>query len=114
MPWEPLPGDRADEPAPIGTSLDRVLRGLGAPKAEAVGSVFERWPELVGEQIASHCRPVSLRSGTLTVAVRDPAWATEFRFLESRLLERLAAVLGPGEVTALEVRVRPDRGGAAR
>jgi predicted nucleic acid-binding Zn ribbon protein len=42
----------------------------------------------------------------LVVGVDDPAWATQLRFLESELLERLAAEFGPGEVTSIEVRVR--------
>jgi hypothetical protein len=43
------------------------------------------------------------------VAVSDPAWATQLRFLETTLLERLQAELGPDTVTVIEVRVRPER-----
>ncbi len=41
------------------------------------------------------------------VAVNDPAWATQLRFLEVTLLERLAVELGPATITAIEVKVRP-------
>ncbi len=46
------------------------------------------------------------------VAVADPAWATQLRFLEGELLERIAAATGSDEVRAIEVRVR--RAGTAR
>jgi hypothetical protein len=45
----------------------------------------------------------------LVVAVSDPAWATQLRFLEATLLERLQDELGADTVTVIEVRVRPDR-----
>jgi predicted nucleic acid-binding Zn ribbon protein len=88
-------------------SLDRVMRHLGSPKVETVTSVFDRWPDLVGEQVASRARPVSLRDGVLVVAVEDPAWATQIRFLEAQVLAGIAAEMGAAEVTRIEVRVRP-------
>ena len=90
-------------------SLDRVMRHHGSPEVETVASVFDRWPVLVGEQVASRARPVSLRDGVLVVAVDDPAWATQIRFLEAQVVAGIAADLGPDEVVRIEVRVRPDR-----
>jgi predicted nucleic acid-binding Zn ribbon protein len=90
-------------------SLDRVMRHLGSPAVETVASVFDRWPDLVGEQVASRARPVSLRDGVLVVGVDDPAWATQIRFLEAQVLAGIAAELGPDEVVRIEVRVRPGR-----
>ena len=107
MPWQPLRDDREDEPDPVKVSLDRVMRHLGSPTVETVTSVFDRWPDLVGEQVASRARPVSLRDGTLLVSVEDPAWATQLRFLEAHVVAGIAAEFGPEEVGRLEVRVRP-------
>jgi len=106
MPWEPLPDHHDGGPRLVGAPLDRLMRHLGAPKVETVRSLFDRWPDAVGEQVASQASPVSLKDGVLVVGVDDPAWATQLRFLESELLERLAAEFGPGEVTSIEVRVR--------
>jgi len=90
-------------------SLDRFMRHLGSPAVETVTSVFDRWSDLVGEQVAARARPVSLRDGVLVVAVEDPAWATQIRFLEAQVLAGIAAEFGPDEVVRIEVRVRPDR-----
>lgn len=110
MPVEPLPTpDRhtGAEPRPVGEALDRVLRGLGAPAAPNMSALFRSWPELVGEQLAQRTHPISVRDGALRIAVDDPAWASQLRWLEPELLARMCDVLGTGVVERLEVRVRP-------
>jgi predicted nucleic acid-binding Zn ribbon protein len=110
MPWEPLPGEGEDPPAPVGQSLNRLLRSLGSPTAAGtVRSLFDDWEDVVGASLAAHVEPVSLKRGRLVVAVPDSAWATQLRFLERQLLERLAEAFGPDEVSAIDVRVRPSR-----
>jgi predicted nucleic acid-binding Zn ribbon protein len=109
MPWEPLPQSRDKDPAPMVASLDRLVRRLGGPSADVTTGVFGRWPELVGENVAANSRPVAMRGSTLVVAVADPAWATQLRFLEGNLVERLQAELGPDTIDSIEVRVRPEQ-----
>jgi predicted nucleic acid-binding Zn ribbon protein len=108
-PYKPLPtGDRQPpEPRRIGEVVDRLVQGLGAPSAGAFGAVFSRWPEVVGEQVAAHAKPLSLHDGRLVVAVEEPGWATQLRYLESDLLCRLGEACGDGVVRSIEVRVRP-------
>ena len=62
----------------------------------------------MGPNVGANSRPVRLKNGTLTVAVADPAWATQLRFLEATLVTRLQAELGADAVSTIEVRVRPD------
>ena len=96
-----------DDPKPVSEALDRVARGLGAPPSSALRAVFNRWADVVGEDVAKHSRPQSLVGGTLIVAVDDPAWATSLRYVGATLLARLAETAGPGVVTRIDVRVRP-------
>jgi predicted nucleic acid-binding Zn ribbon protein len=91
----------------VGESLDRVAASLGVPLASTLSTVFASWPEMVGESVAQHSRPRSLRDGVLVVAVDEPAWATQLRWLEADLLTRLREVLGPDQVARIEVRVQP-------
>lgn len=109
MPWKPLTGEGDELPQRLRLPLDRLLRNLEAPRARTVRSVFEGWEEVVGESLAAHVAPISLRRGRLAVAVPDPAWATQLRYLETELLTRLAEAFGPDEVTAIDIRVRPAR-----
>jgi len=103
MPARPLPGDH--DPRPVGDSLDAVMRGLGAPEASGVHLVFDRWDEVVGEGLAARTRPLRIDGGRLVLAVDEPAIATHVRFLQGELLARLEALLGPGRVTSLDLRV---------
>lgn len=108
MPWEPLPTDDPGDPSALRSSLDRLVRRLGGSSADVASGVFGRWAELVGEAVAANSTPVALRGTTVIIAVSDPAWATQLRFLERDLVSRLQAELGADAVDAIEVRVRPD------
>lgn len=108
MPARPLPGN-GPGPQPLGKALDAVMRGLGAPEASGVHLVFDRWAEVVGDSLAARTHPVKIDGGRLVLAVDEPAIATHVRFLQAELLARLAELLGPGRVTALDLRVGPKK-----
>ena len=94
----------------MGESLDRLVRGLGGTPAGVLGARFSRWEAIVGPQLAAHARPAAVRAGTLVVAVDDPAWASQVRFLEAELVRNVAEVTGATEITSVEVCVRRSRG----
>jgi predicted nucleic acid-binding Zn ribbon protein len=96
----------ADEPRPLSSSLDDVLRELGSPGAGAVRTVFSDWADLVGPATAAHAKPVSLDGACLLVVVDEPGWATRFRYEQANLLRRFADELGDGVITRIDVRVR--------
>jgi predicted nucleic acid-binding Zn ribbon protein len=98
------------DPLPLSSSLGQVVRALrpgdgSAGSHTALGGVFGRWTEAVGPSVAAHAQPVKLDGTRLLVEVDDPAWATQLRFLEVTLCERLLAVAG-AVVEHLDVRVR--------
>lgn len=110
MPWQPLgtpDGADAGEPRAVRDSLDRIARRLGVERAATLPVVFEHWSDLVGAGVGARTRPTSLRGTTLVVAVDDPSWATQLRWLEADLVARIATELGAGVVTALKLVVRP-------
>jgi predicted nucleic acid-binding Zn ribbon protein len=90
----------------VSDSLDAVVRGLRGPGAKATAGVFGRWEDVVGTHVAAHARPVLLDDGRLVVEVDEPGWATQLRYLEADLVERLATVAGASVVRSIEVRVR--------
>lgn len=98
-------GGRAggDEPVPLTDSLARVAHELGLADPGTLAVVTGGWDDLVGGALATHARPRSLRAGVLVVEVDGAQWATELRYLEAALLERLASVVGEGVVTGLRV-----------
>ena len=105
--WRSLDDDpRERGPRPVGESLDRITRKLGAGPASTLGAVFRRWDEIVGSAVAAHARPLSLRDGILRVAVDEPGWATQLRYLAPTIVDRCADAVGPDVVTRIEVSVR--------
>ncbi|MEC8947555.1 MAG: DUF721 domain-containing protein [Actinomycetota bacterium] len=101
---------RRSGPVPLRQTLERLLAGLGAPDIDSTTLVVERWPEVVGEELATHVRAVAVRGSELVVGVDDPAWASQVAWLEARLLERLDVLVGRGTITAVKVRVEPQNG----
>lgn len=103
-------GDR--DPRLLGNVLPRFLDSLRpaesrrgpTPSATQVGGVFGRWAEVVGDVVAAHVTPLKIDGTVLVVQVDEPAWATQLKFLEEGLLERLAQVAG-ARLERLEIRV---------
>jgi predicted nucleic acid-binding Zn ribbon protein len=100
------------DPVPLSQSLSGVMRSLRGPDetvgAAAMGGVFGRWAEAVGDVVAAHVQPVKLDGSHLVVEVDDPAWATQLKFLESDLRARLREVTG-ARIEQFDVRVRRSR-----
>lgn len=91
-----------------------MLTARGWRARAAVGSVFGRWPEIVGPQVADHVTPVSFEDGELIVDADSPAWATQMRLLAPQILKRLGEELGAGTVRHLKVRGSGPRRGSRR
>lgn len=105
MSWRPLPGEGGREPQPARVSLERLATGLGLGDVDALQACFAAWDEAVGDTVARHVRPWSLRSGVLTVRVDHPSWATQLQFLAPTLLEALRAAAGRPVAERIEVKV---------
>jgi predicted nucleic acid-binding Zn ribbon protein len=102
-----------DDAVPLDEALGKVLRSLEGGRHQnqgvsAVGGVFGRWEEAVGEAMARHVQPVKLDGDHLVVEVSEPAWATQVRLLGDTIRDRLAAVAG-ARVATIDVRVAGTR-----
>ncbi len=98
-------GARSDDrdPQPLGRLAARMATERGWREPLTSASVFGRWAELVGADVAEHATPVSLRDGELVVAASSTAWATQLRTLQRQLLARIAAGVGAGVVRTMKV-----------
>jgi predicted nucleic acid-binding Zn ribbon protein len=95
---------RREDPQPLSAALDGLLADQGWQTEAAVGSVFGRWDQLVGPDVAAHTRPEQFSNGELVVIADSAAWATQMRLLTSAVLRRLNTELGHGTVTRVVVR----------
>ncbi len=97
------------DPRPVGEEIERVLRSRGWQQQLLAARIVARWPDVVGEPVAMHCHPRGIEDdGTLLVMADSAAWATQLSYLRGALLDRLATIVGPGQVK--QVRVRTEGG----
>jgi predicted nucleic acid-binding Zn ribbon protein len=95
---------RREDPAPLASAIDGLISDTGWELAVAAGSVFGRWAQIVGADLAAHTVPEGLADGELTVTADSTAWATQLRLLAADLVRRLNAELGDGAVQRVKVR----------
>ena len=98
-------------PQRLARSLEKLLGNLNAPSVDVLDVIFREWSSIVGPDLAEHTKPGSIDGDLLTVTADDPAWATEFRWLEREVVQRLAEATGTDRIQRVQVRVsRGSRG----
>ena len=102
QPWSGAGADARD-PAKLGDSLSALVSDRKWDDTLRTAGIPARWPEIVGSDLAAHCRPERLEGDTLTCVAESTAWATQIRMLSATILGRLAAEVGPGVVRRLHV-----------
>ena len=112
-PKHPAGGDRYASLPPgvraIGSSLGELSTRVGLAPPKTLHSVFSGWSALVGEPLADHLRPTSLRDGMLRVTADEAAWATQVKYLGQDLVDRINERLGEAVVVQIVVTVQGSR-----
>ncbi len=93
-------------PRRLSETLSEVAADLQLDEPDVIAGVMGGWAGMVGEAVAAHARPRSVRQGVLTVEVDSPEWATQLRYLEGELLLRIGRKVRPGAVTGMRLVVR--------
>jgi len=103
QPWSGSgPDDR--DPARLGDAVDGLVAERDWTRTLTAAGLLPRWEQIVGADIAAHCRPERLEAGELTCVAESTAWATQLRLMSRQLLSRIAAEVGPDVVRRLKVR----------
>ncbi|WP_259558130.1 DUF721 domain-containing protein [Brachybacterium sillae] len=98
-------GARPDprDPQGIDVVLAQVLGNLGWTSGVSAGRVLEEWDEIVGDQLAAHCTPVSFEEGVLVLSATSSAWATQVRMIAPQLVTRIHEHIGASVVSEVKV-----------
>ena len=56
-----------------------------------IAGLWQDWPKIAGEPLASNCSPISLRRGVLLIGVKHPQWLQALQYNRPQLLARLSA-----------------------
>jgi predicted nucleic acid-binding Zn ribbon protein len=106
--WRGLPERkiRPDRWQAPGDLLPKLMQQLGLSERLRESEVIEAWKQIVGEFIAAHSAPVSLRASVLYVRVLQPALHYQFEQIsKAEILRKLKQRFGSKIIREIRFRV---------
>jgi predicted nucleic acid-binding Zn ribbon protein len=103
QPWSGAGPDGRD-PSAWGDAVGELVKDRSWSRTLTAAGLLPRWEQIVGADIAAHCRPERLEAGELLCVAESTAWATQLRLMSAQVLARIAAEVGPDIVSKLAVR----------
>ena len=95
--------DRWQAPAEL---LPKLMQQLGLSERLRESEVIDAWKQIVGDFIAAHSAPVSLRAGVLYVRVLQPALHYQFEQIsKAEILRKLKQRFGARIIREIRFRV---------
>jgi len=103
--------ESADSPGPrsLANALGEALEATLLDRAEPVAALAARWEDLVGEEVAAHCRPAGMKGDVLFADVDSSVWCQQLQLRAPEILAALRRELGPRAPTDLRLRVGYSR-----
>ena len=80
---------KKDDPEKLSNILNDLVTTRDWKKGIAEGTLFTKWREIVGNEIADHCEPITLFEGRLTIKAESTSWATQLRLITPELLKNI-------------------------
>ena len=77
------------DPEKLSNILSDLVTTRDWKKGIAEGTLFTKWREIVGNEIADHCEPITLFEGRLTIKAESTSWATQLRLITPDLLKNI-------------------------
>ena len=81
------------KPQSLRLILEKTLKNLEIDVPLKTYSILGAWDEIVGESVAEHSQPRSIRNRILFIDVTHPTWMQQLQFLKPTLLEKVNAFL---------------------
>jgi len=82
------------KPQPIRFILEKTIQSLEIDVPLKTYSILGAWNEIVGESVAAHSQPRTIRNRILFIDVAHPTWMQQLQFLKPTLLEKINTFLG--------------------
>ena len=96
---------RQREPERLGDTLAALLRRFRHVDLSIMEQIMERWPALVGPDLAETCRPEVVRDGILYVGVPSGAFGQKLRMNAENIIQGLSDISAHAP-TSLQITVR--------
>lgn len=87
----------------LGQAVGRHIRDQGWEHDLANGWIMSNWSKLVGEGIAAHTEPIKIEGHVVFVQCDNSNWATQLRYAQRTILQKIAEKIGPNIITELRI-----------
>lgn len=105
---EPWPTDQAES---FKSLISRVLKSMGLAQEWREHALIQKWPQIVGPQIAAHAQPARLQRGVVVIYVSHPTWLSELeRFHKQTILSRLQKEFPEENIRQIRFQIAPYDG----
>jgi len=84
--------------------LMKVLDERGLRAHGTLADIARKWESSVGDSIAKHAVPDTIKGGRLTLMVDGPVWMNQLSMMAPDIIAKVNAALGKEEVTELRFR----------
>ncbi len=88
----------------IGSIIKDVVENSGMKSKLNISKIFNRWKEIVGDEICKKTEPVRITRGTLYVSVSTSTWANELSLMSEQLVKKINSFIGKEVVKDIRFR----------
>ena len=74
---------------PLNKVLDKLIKDVGIEGGVAISAVRSNWDRTVGEAIAVHTYPDTIKGKVLTIIVDTPQWMHHLSFFKGEIIAKL-------------------------
>jgi predicted nucleic acid-binding Zn ribbon protein len=107
--WRGRRDERTGDAVRLGDIVDGLMREEVFSRGIPVAELAARWPQIVGERLATETSPASLEGGLLTVSATNGPWGAQARFLNEQIRLKANQALGSDVIETVRVVVRNSR-----
>lgn len=98
---------RIAAPETLGGVIHELIATQGWASRLASTTVFHRWHEICGADLAAHCEPVRLAGGILVIRVESQVWATQLRYFIPQITQNICVYLAEDDIRDVRIVVGP-------
>ncbi len=80
---------KKNRPQPISGVIGKIMSTFGISKTYYGWMVVEKWPDIVGKELAQRAKAIRYEKGVLFVAVTDDAWRQEISMKSDEIISQI-------------------------
>lgn len=94
---------RSTFPVDIKYALTGALKSLNRPNVLILARIVNKWPEIVGPQLAGVSAPGDYKRKILTVWVSEPVWVDTMLYMEREINDKVNLIFNTPTVSKVKI-----------